>query len=170
MEVFMWRTVLGCLALILTAAVSLGVETEARAWLAVSPAIGHLAGRASDILVKVKHEKCTKEKVCDYFAPATSCSNPPCCKRWHLEKNCEATNQGGAGSTQQSGTSGESSPPPEKQLRRWCIVFEIKDQELGQKLDVARAKCSNEYRGNWQTTTGQGNASGRLEACCHYIY
>jgi hypothetical protein len=26
--------------------------------------------------------------VCDYFAPATWCSSPPCCKKWHFEKYC----------------------------------------------------------------------------------
>src|SRR5262249_43366673 len=41
----------------------------------------------SSLLVKV-HKHCKKVFVCDYFAPATSCSTPPCCQKGHREKDC----------------------------------------------------------------------------------
>ena len=42
-------------------------------------------------VLQIKKEdksKCTKLMVCDHFAPATWCSAPPCCKKWHFEKYC----------------------------------------------------------------------------------
>ena len=42
------------------------------------------------LVIKV-HKHCTKVFVCDYFAPATSCSAPPCCKKGHWEKSCVKT-------------------------------------------------------------------------------
>ena len=40
-------------------------------------------------VLQVKKNRCKKYMVCDYWAPATSCSQPPCCKKWRTEKVCE---------------------------------------------------------------------------------
>ena len=46
----------------------------------------------SSLILQVKSEqKCKWKRVCDYFAPDTSCSHPPCCKKSHHEKVCEDT-------------------------------------------------------------------------------
>ena len=46
----------------------------------------------SSLILQVKSEhKCKWKRVCDYFAPETSCSHPPCCKKSHHEKVCEDT-------------------------------------------------------------------------------
>ena len=46
----------------------------------------------SSLVIQVKSEhKCKWTRVCDYFAPETSCSHPPCCKKSHHEKVCEDT-------------------------------------------------------------------------------
>jgi hypothetical protein len=49
-----------------------------------------LISSGNKVLQVKKDEKrnCTKLMVCDYFAPATWCSSPPCCKKWHFEKYC----------------------------------------------------------------------------------
>jgi hypothetical protein len=49
----------------------------------------HSLQNATDSPVLLIRKKCKKVMVCDYFAPATSCSAPPCCKKWHKEKVCE---------------------------------------------------------------------------------
>ncbi|MGE5261257.1 MAG: hypothetical protein ACM3MH_10330 [Actinomycetota bacterium] len=61
-----------------------GAKAMAESW--VSPAIAPSLLPHS-LIVKV-HKHCTKVFVCDYFAPATSCSVPPCCKKGHWEKTC----------------------------------------------------------------------------------
>jgi hypothetical protein len=49
----------------------------------------------SSLVIQVKSDhKCKWTRVCDYFAPATSCSHPPCCKKSHHEKVCEETDKG----------------------------------------------------------------------------
>jgi hypothetical protein len=88
----MWMIVPGRFALVLITGAAIVIATQAHALLALRPG-GELPDRASGIVIKIKKEKCEKEKVCDYFAPASSCSNPPCCKRWHFEKNCEPKDQ-----------------------------------------------------------------------------
>ncbi len=46
----------------------------------------------SSLILQVKSEqKCKWKRVCDYFAPESSCSHPPCCKKSHHEKVCEDT-------------------------------------------------------------------------------
>jgi len=46
----------------------------------------------SSLFIQVKSEhKCKWTRVCDYFAPAESCSHPPCCKKSHHEKVCQNT-------------------------------------------------------------------------------
>jgi hypothetical protein len=36
------------------------------------------------------HKKnCMKIFECEYYAPATACSQPPCCKRGHWHKVCD---------------------------------------------------------------------------------
>jgi len=47
------------------------------------------AAGSTGFVVKVAKKHCPRVFVCDYFAPASSCSAPPCCKRGHWEKNCE---------------------------------------------------------------------------------
>jgi hypothetical protein len=98
----MWRIVLVGFALVLIAASATIVGTEAHALLA-PPA---LLDCASGTVVKIKHQHCKRQKVCDYFAPASSCSNPPCCKKWHFEKNC------GMGNGASPGTPTEDSKCP----------------------------------------------------------
>jgi hypothetical protein len=52
----------------------------------------------SSLVMQVKSEhKCKWKRVCDYFAPATSCSHPPCCKKSHREKVCEESPSDKAG-------------------------------------------------------------------------
>jgi hypothetical protein len=38
-----------------------------------------------------KKKKCIKIFECEYYAPKTACSQPPCCKRGHWVKSCEQT-------------------------------------------------------------------------------
>jgi hypothetical protein len=68
--------------------IALGVTGSAKAdtW------FGGVGAQLSEpsLIVKV-HKHCTKVFVCDYFAPATSCSVPPCCKKGHWEKSCVKT-------------------------------------------------------------------------------
>ena len=62
-------------------------EAAAEASLALSGAGSDLA---SGLIVEIKSKKkCKKVFVCDFFAPASSCANPPCCKKGHKEKDCE---------------------------------------------------------------------------------
>src|ERR1043166_1554677 len=63
------------------------------------------------------HKHC-KDKVfsCDYFAPKTSCSTPPCCKKGHWE--CPNKDSGGTSS------SGTPETPAEKQQKLSCQVLE----------------------------------------------
>ena len=54
--------------------------------------IGLRGSTDSSLILQVKSEhKCKWTRVCDYFAPQTSCSHPPCCKKSHHEKVCEDT-------------------------------------------------------------------------------
>ena len=61
-----------------------GSGAKAGSWIAGT--IGSQLSESS-LIVKV-HKHCRKVFVCDYFAPATSCSTPPCCKKGHREKDC----------------------------------------------------------------------------------
>jgi hypothetical protein len=40
-------------------------------------------------VIQVKKKKCTKIFECEYYAPATACSQPPCCKKGHWYKVCD---------------------------------------------------------------------------------
>ena len=55
---------------------------------------GSVIGDSSLVIQVKSHHKCEWKRVCDYFAPATSCSHPPCCKKSHHEKVCEETQSG----------------------------------------------------------------------------
>lgn len=63
-----------------------GPGARAAPWIA-----GSIGSRLSEpsLIVKVHKKHCIKVFACDYFAPATSCSTPPCCKKGHWEKSCE---------------------------------------------------------------------------------
>jgi len=39
--------------------------------------------------LQVKKKQCVKIFDCEYYAPASYCSNPPCCKKGHWEKVCD---------------------------------------------------------------------------------
>ena len=55
---------------------------------------GDHADRSSGLIIEIKKKKnCTVAFVCDFFNPATSCANPPCCKKGHTEKECEPAGQ-----------------------------------------------------------------------------
>jgi hypothetical protein len=68
--------------------VALGMMGSAKAGIWMS-GVGSQLSEPS-LIVKV-HKHCTKVFVCEYFAPATSCSPPPCCKKGHWEKSCVKT-------------------------------------------------------------------------------
>jgi hypothetical protein len=40
-------------------------------------------------VIQVKKKKCVKIFECEYYAPATACSQPPCCKKGHWYKECD---------------------------------------------------------------------------------
>jgi hypothetical protein len=53
-----------------------------------APLTHGLQNRMESPVLLIK-KRCKTVKVCDYYAPASSCSHPPCCKRWHLERVCD---------------------------------------------------------------------------------
>ena len=67
------------------ASVSLAGPADQRSF---PPSLRELTDSSLVLKIKSQH-KCKLKRVCDYFAPATSCSHPPCCKRSHFEKVCE---------------------------------------------------------------------------------
>ena len=70
------------------------------------PYVGLGGAPDSSLVLQVKSEhRCKWKRVCDYFAPATSCSHPPCCKKSHHEKVCEDT-------TSDKGTPPAPAPAP----------------------------------------------------------
>jgi hypothetical protein len=74
----------------ITFAGALTATTSASALAALFGMSGDWANRPSDLITKIKKKKhCTVEFVCDFFNPAASCANPPCCKKGHIEKDCE---------------------------------------------------------------------------------
>ena len=68
---------------------------------------GSVIGDSSLVIQVKSHHKCEWKRVCDYFAPATSCSHPPCCKKSHHEKVCEETQS-------DKGTTPAPAPAPKK--------------------------------------------------------
>jgi hypothetical protein len=71
---------------------SFDLTAAASPWLSSSLSASLSSGSTS--LLTTAKTRCEKVFVCDYFAPATSCSAPPCCKKGHWEKNCEKQSQG----------------------------------------------------------------------------
>ena len=69
------------------------VAAHASSWLSNSVSEQISAG-STGLVLKAAKKHCQRVFVCDYFAPATSCSTPPCCKKGHWEKNCEKTSKG----------------------------------------------------------------------------
>ena len=79
---------LGALALVALALA--GTATSASALAALLGMSSDSAGPPPGLIVKIKKTKnCTVVFVCDFFNPATSCANPPCCKKGHTEKECK---------------------------------------------------------------------------------
>ncbi len=69
---------------------ALATTTSAGALAALVGMGSERADRPSGLIVKIKKKKhCTVVFVCDFFNPATSCASPPCCKKGHIEKDCE---------------------------------------------------------------------------------
>jgi hypothetical protein len=68
----------------------LGFDLTADARTSLSgPAHEGFSPGSASLVLKVAKKSCQRVFVCDYFAPATSCSAPPCCTKGHWEKNCE---------------------------------------------------------------------------------
>jgi hypothetical protein len=68
--------------------------THVEAGAALFGVSGDRADRSSGLIIEIKKKKnCTVVFVCDFFNPATSCANPPCCKKGHTEKECEPVGQ-----------------------------------------------------------------------------
>jgi hypothetical protein len=67
------------------------------------------------------HSKHCKNKVfaCDYFAPQTSCSAPPCCKKGHWE--CANKESDGSSPPPPPAT---PATPPEKPKKLSCQILE----------------------------------------------
>jgi hypothetical protein len=77
-------------ALALVALALAGTATSASALAALLGMSSDSAGPPPGLIVKIKKTKnCTVVFVCDFFNPATSCANPPCCKKGHTEKECK---------------------------------------------------------------------------------
>lgn len=77
----------------------------------VVSSIGLRGPTDSSLILQVKSEhKCKWKRVCDYFAPESSCSHPPCCKKSHHEKVCEDTTSDKG--TSQSCPNGTVGTPP----------------------------------------------------------
>jgi len=78
-----------------------------------------LAARWSSLIVKANSKKhCQKVFVCYYFAPATSCSSPPCCKKGHKECAENAPESSNSGANGPSGGS-PTLPSPFNERPRW---------------------------------------------------
>ena len=95
-------------AFVLVAAlqVSIDLPAHADAWLSGSIDRGHSAAWGG-LVLKVSKKHCQRVFVCDYFAPATSCSVPPCCKKGHWEKNCEKKGKSKTGESAPSNPTSE---------------------------------------------------------------
>jgi hypothetical protein len=93
----------------------------------------------SSLVIQVKSEhKCEWKRVCDYFAPATSCSHPPCCKKSHHEKVCEETQS-------DKGTTPTPAPAPKKSA---CFITKKGE---GSGIGCASNKSSCETLTNGDT-------------------
>ena len=69
------------------------------------------------LVLKVSKKQCQRVFVCDYFAPATSCSVPPCCKKGHWEKNCEKKGKSKIGESAPSNPTSEHTCYPIRQAK-----------------------------------------------------
>jgi hypothetical protein len=82
------------LALLLIVALGLGFNLTGHANPWWGSTRDGLSAASAGLLLKVTKKHCERVFVCDYFAPATSCSTPPCCKKGHHEKHCEKKSKG----------------------------------------------------------------------------
>jgi hypothetical protein len=114
--------------------------------------------------VKKKKNKCIKVFECDYFAPATACSTPPCCKKGHWEKNCDVDKaQAPAGNTAQAPApeKTEDKPAPSKQ---YCETYGTPNG-----ADYFKPTCINQHSGQplcQEVSTAEG--SSKYRCCCYY--
>ena len=100
-------SVVGAFILVVAFQVGIVVVADARPLLP-GPTDKGLSANGGGLVLKVSKKHCQRVFVCDYFAPATSCSVPPCCKKGHWEKNCEKK------AKSKSGESTPSNPTLEK--------------------------------------------------------
>ena len=130
------------------------------------------------IPVKSKHE-CKWKRVCDYFAPATSCSHPPCCKKSHHEKVCEEGPSEKQKSKDQANPGERSCPPgyivldkPNKYgafcelapLKEECSTTQKKGPDASQRTTFAE-QCSSAHKGAIGCDELEG---GAIKCCCRW--
>jgi hypothetical protein len=116
------------------------------------------------VLQVKKKNKCIKVFECDYFAPATACSTPPCCKKGHWEKNCENAK------TQQPDQKTEepqkqTQQPPQKTPKSDC------SQPVPPSMEaLARQTCNNNHSGSWMNCSIlEAGPNGKIQCCCNWL-
>ena len=99
-----------CCLFVLTCVLIAGVARPAE-----HASVGVILQRHANPLVVLAKDKCRLKVKCDAYALASACRKPPCCKKWHLEKVCEANDGGQGGQSKKS--SGDDAPNPPKPSR-----------------------------------------------------
>ena len=91
------------------------VSSAGMAGPAESTSVGRNLQQQANPLVLLAKDECRLKVKCDGYAPANTCRNPPCCKKWHLEKVCQPKDSGQSSESKKTPDGGATPDPPKPQ-------------------------------------------------------
>ena len=98
---------------------------------------------------------CEKIFECDYFAPNTSCSTPPCCKKGHWECANDGGNTANAPETPKETPKAEPS-------KQYCEGYGNMNG-----VEYFKANCSGQHSGKFDCSVDNQNPL-HYHCCCYY--
>lgn len=110
--------------------------------------------------VKKKKNNCIKVFECDFFAPNTACTTPPCCKKGHWEKNCDDKNVQAPAPEKTEDKQKTEAPAPSKQ---YCEGYGSMNG-----VEYFKANCQGQHSGKSACEVDSLNPTTHYHCCCYY--